>query len=444
MVTFWTIALIVLSISFIVFVIFFGRLPALRNTPIGLLHRLITSSLPSLFQVLDSHLFSGRLIPRISRSLNHIAYGRHPTILIFFLLLLIVGQALFLPSAWPSLSSFHKLFGVIAILLPYLFIYLSAYTSPGLITAENLPYHLYLYPYDFTLFHPGQFCKTCRIPKPARSKHCSVCGFCVSKMDHHCVFINACVGRENQHYFLLLLLSTAALTAYGACLGISILGARSMDKFPTWSRLKPSGMSWESWFSGWGYAVHTSVGLGSVTMLTALTSPMVWSLFFYQVYLIYVGTTTNESMKWSDWKVEMDDDCAFIRPLSPATRQKDRRFESLDGRWPLEPVQIMVRTDDGTMPAPNSGIPGNGDWRRVKRLADVENLYDLGFWDNLCDVFLPGFEFGGEGGDDGWEDDDVEVGNGNRPAKPVMPSIPATRRRRRNKRRKSGAGRRRD
>ena len=38
--------------------------------------------------------------------------------------------------------------------------------------------------------------------KPPRAYHCSTCDRCVFKMDHHCVWINNCVGAGNAKYFL--------------------------------------------------------------------------------------------------------------------------------------------------------------------------------------------------------------------------------------------------
>ena len=43
----------------------------------------------------------------------------------------------------------------------------------------------------------------CDEVKPARTHHCKVCGTCVFLMDHHCPWVNNCVGLENYRYFLL-------------------------------------------------------------------------------------------------------------------------------------------------------------------------------------------------------------------------------------------------
>uniref|UniRef100_A0AAX7VHU3 Palmitoyltransferase n=1 Tax=Astatotilapia calliptera TaxID=8154 RepID=A0AAX7VHU3_ASTCA len=50
-----------------------------------------------------------------------------------------------------------------------------------------------------------RFCDRCQVLKPDRCHHCSVCEMCVLKMDHHCPWVNNCVGFSNYKFFLLFL-----------------------------------------------------------------------------------------------------------------------------------------------------------------------------------------------------------------------------------------------
>ncbi|XP_029933684.1 palmitoyltransferase ZDHHC4 [Myripristis murdjan] len=91
------------------------------------------------------------------------------------------------------------------------FFYLCIKRDPGTVTKKRVAGQLQIYPYDRRMFHPGVSCPTCQLIKPARSKHCRLCNRCVQRFDHHCVWVNNCIGAQNTHYFLLYLFTVCAM-----------------------------------------------------------------------------------------------------------------------------------------------------------------------------------------------------------------------------------------
>uniref|UniRef100_A0A8C4RGI1 Palmitoyltransferase n=1 Tax=Erpetoichthys calabaricus TaxID=27687 RepID=A0A8C4RGI1_ERPCA len=59
--------------------------------------------------------------------------------------------------------------------------------------------------YTRTMSGAIRYCDRCQLVKPDRCHHCSVCDKCILKMDHHCPWVNNCVGFSNYKFFLLFL-----------------------------------------------------------------------------------------------------------------------------------------------------------------------------------------------------------------------------------------------
>jgi hypothetical protein len=88
-------------------------------------------------------------------------------------------------------------------------------SNPGRILPK-VPFLTLLEDFDAT-----QLCPECQTLKTIRSRHCSVCHTCVERFDHHCPWINNCVGVKNHNWFILyitaqylLLLDSLAITLY--------------------------------------------------------------------------------------------------------------------------------------------------------------------------------------------------------------------------------------
>ncbi|XP_067950182.1 palmitoyltransferase ZDHHC3-like [Watersipora subatra] len=59
-------------------------------------------------------------------------------------------------------------------------------------------------------------CSKCDAVRPPQAHHCRICGKCIKKMDHHCPWINNCIGELNQKYLLMFLFYVVVASVYAA------------------------------------------------------------------------------------------------------------------------------------------------------------------------------------------------------------------------------------
>lgn len=120
-------------------------------------------------------------------------------------------------------GSYHKNLSVILMSIGWMSYILILSKKPSIITKENVKEIIKKYPYDDVMYKEDNFCSTCKIPKPARSKHCKICNVCVEYFDHHCIWINKCVCKSNFSIFFMFVYIHWVICFYGFILGSMVI-----------------------------------------------------------------------------------------------------------------------------------------------------------------------------------------------------------------------------
>ena len=205
-----------------------------------------------------------------------------------------------------------------------------------------------------------------------------------------------CIGKGNALYFMAMIASLGILMNYGAYLAYTITQqiirteiARQTGKvIVSWS----ADETWSEYgeFHLWAFAQDFRIG--AVGALAFMTAPLAWALFFYHTYLIWAGMTTNETSKWADWRDDIADGIVFkTKRIIKKQETRDTEIEPFID-WPISNSQQLVRKEDYDPQRPwMNGQDGQSikasPLRKVKGLDEIENIYDLGFWNNLKDIW---------------------------------------------------------
>lgn len=132
----------------------------------------------------------------------------------------VVVMVIMVPSPYPLYSTVNMIIFQTFAFLAFASHLRAMFTDPGAVPKGNATKEMI----QQMGFREGQVifkCPKCCSIKPERAHHCSVCQRCIRKMDHHCPWVNNCVGENNQKYFVLFTFYIAAISVHALFLSIN-------------------------------------------------------------------------------------------------------------------------------------------------------------------------------------------------------------------------------
>ncbi|KAJ8319388.1 hypothetical protein KUTeg_004479 [Tegillarca granosa] len=280
---------------------------------------------------------------------------------LMFVLIVLLGHAVFLFDMLPILYKYefeknHVVFPMFVAFTNFFFFHMSCTADPGEITPSNLEKYSDIYKFDYKLYYPKTFCRTCHFMKPARSKHCSICDRCVYRFDHHCIWTNNDVGGLNVRYFIMFLLTLVFMAANGVyvashCLFLYVEKHDIMKASVLLNSGEIQPVTFQIAFQ------HMFIQFPRLVFLVVsliLVIPMIGTFTAYHLFLIFTNQTTNERYKTIEIKDNEQD-----------------HSNSVKGRQPLTECNIKSRIISGR-----------------KSKATKYRPYNYGIFSNLLEIFL--------------------------------------------------------
>lgn len=115
-------------------------------------------------------------------------------------------------------------------------------------------------------------CGFCGCMQPLRARHCEDCDRCIRKFDHHCPWLDTCVGEGNHRFFLMFVISKAIATTWATII--------------IWQALE--------FHTGWSEWLKTNAILLLDLCITVTVTVILTILGGLHTYLMAINSTTWE------------------------------------------------------------------------------------------------------------------------------------------------------
>lgn len=266
------------------------------------------------------------IVDLIGQFLYWLGFKPNPVIQILYIVIAGGGYFVYVRAAFftyvpgPYISGWHRYVGSVLMFACYYSFYMACTVDPGIIAdKKQAKIAQKRYEYDDVMYLRKNTCPTCQIEKPARSKHCSVCDLCVEKFDHHCIWLNQCVGRRNYKWFLSFLVLHVFICLYGAVAGVLIfLGEKKklddmgvvFENRKTGERVRPT-----AWLHFKYFFLIEERKFGFVIAICMAMAVALAVFVCYHFNLALNNMTTNESFKRYDLNSMLNHELKAIKEL---------------------------------------------------------------------------------------------------------------------------------
>lgn len=308
----------ILVVAFFIYVFLFGQSDFHRDGIVGRIYVFLSDTLWEKLGKVMGRVFGEKSVVWCSKMWDYVANQPNPLTQIFYLSLILPGYIIFNLCAVPYFPDglegdtlvwrFRKFMVPAWTAVTLTSFLLASLSDPGVITAENIDEFKDEYPRDDVLYKEEKVCNTCGFVRPPRSKHCRKCNLCIAALDHHCPWVNNCIGERNMRWFILFLFCTAVFTGYGAYLGFivsrNILREDGLFDPDAYVKVKDGSFIPVTWPIRIMYLMNVSKFLPALVLFGGVMSVFLFGFIFYQLWHIGRGMTTTETFKWDDIRKE--------------------------------------------------------------------------------------------------------------------------------------------